>query len=297
MMQGSIQEENTYYPFGMLNTGLSNSGVTDPINNYKYNGKELQTDLDLQWLDYGARFYDPVIGRWHSVDLLAEKYRRWSPNTYCYDNPMRFIDPDGMDPILDGAYNNQKYGVMVVLPKTFGYNKALTRDYKAAKNEGLPIMLVDNMKDFSIGMNQLKKGGIFVNTYAISQHGAPGVASIGDEVVTSKTDFTSLKDGLNGKNVALLQCNVSKNKNGQELIQKFSNETNTNVVASDHSIQSGYITDTSLSTGWFLNMIFGDGTKSNDFHIAEPNQLSKEIYDLMIRKNGMFVWNTKDNKK
>jgi len=92
---GQLMEENTYYPFGMLNEMQSYQSYNDPVNNYKYNGKELQNELSLQWLDYGARFYDPQIGRFTALDPLANKYNSLSPYCYVSNNPIIFVDPDG----------------------------------------------------------------------------------------------------------------------------------------------------------------------------------------------------------
>ncbi|MDD2965235.1 MAG: RHS repeat-associated core domain-containing protein [Bacteroidales bacterium] len=94
-----ISQTNDYYPFGMCYTKNPGSFT----NKRKYNGKEEQ-EMPGRWLDYGARFYDPQLGRWHGVDPLAEKYRRWTPYNYCVNNPMRFVDPDGMG--VDDIYNH-----------------------------------------------------------------------------------------------------------------------------------------------------------------------------------------------
>jgi len=114
--QLKILEQNHYYPFGLKHTNynvdkrdykkdeenpellkMPQLPVDESIAyNYKYNSKEWQDELGLNMYDYGARNYDPAIGRWMNIDPLAEKGRRWSPYNYCMDNPVYFIDPDGM---------------------------------------------------------------------------------------------------------------------------------------------------------------------------------------------------------
>ncbi|WP_051349429.1 DUF6443 domain-containing protein [Chryseobacterium gregarium] len=90
-----ITDSNDYYPFGMnhLKTGFAFFSPS-AYKNYKYNGKELQ---ETGMYDYGARMYMSDIGRWGVVDPLAETSRRWSPYNYAYNNPIRFIDPDGRE--------------------------------------------------------------------------------------------------------------------------------------------------------------------------------------------------------
>nr|WP_317632006.1 DUF6443 domain-containing protein [uncultured Flavobacterium sp.] len=95
-----IIDQTDYYPFGLKH---NNNALADysAVNKYKYayNGKELNDELGVDLYDFGARNYDPALGRWLNVDPLAENSRRWTPYNYAYNNPIYFIDPDGMQSV------------------------------------------------------------------------------------------------------------------------------------------------------------------------------------------------------
>lgn len=123
-VDGTILEQNDYYPFGLRTTRGENystlsqslAAITQSANNtaadasapeYLYNGKEKQEFIKntsavinaggsagytSNYLDYGARFYNPTTLRWNTQDPLAEKYYKYSPYNYCVNNPISLVD-------------------------------------------------------------------------------------------------------------------------------------------------------------------------------------------------------------
>ncbi|MFV0311453.1 MAG: RHS repeat-associated core domain-containing protein, partial [Dysgonomonas sp.] len=103
---GTAIQRNHYYPFGMsfADTPLAEQGKQP----YKYNGKELDQMHQLNLYDNLARLYDPVIPRTTTPDPHAENYYSWSPYSWVANNPMKYIDPNGMDWFAEQPENKEK---------------------------------------------------------------------------------------------------------------------------------------------------------------------------------------------
>lgn len=103
--KSTILQEDHYYPFGMNIGALSSTAPQAKSNQYKYNGNEEQINFDLNLFDFNARFYDPLLGRFTSVDPLADNLAQidLTPYQFAWNNPIIFTDPSGLCPECTGT--------------------------------------------------------------------------------------------------------------------------------------------------------------------------------------------------
>ena len=203
---GAVEETNHYYPFGAL-FGESAGGGRQ---HYKYNGKELDRLLALDWYDYGARWYDPVLARWHAIDPLANENPSVSPYAYCDNNAVNKIDPDGMDDYYtsNGVYlgtNKSTSDYIYITDKytktDIGYiipiNSRTRLDKANLKAEAYSKIFTKTLKLGGVDTRTLNDGKIQVTVWESSPNG-----------VKESTNYTD-KSSLNGDALAVTDSDHS----------------------------------------------------------------------------------------
>jgi len=167
-------QSDDYYPFGLEIPGANMPSLK---NEYLYNKKELQEEI--KQYDYGARFYDPVIGRWNAVDRFAEKYMGNSPYQYGADNPISNIDMNGDSVRVSSTITSNK-----VLNKAFN-------DFAATK-AGKKFLAKYAAKGQTINGYTFKENGKYNNKGIDLNYGAQ---NLNDKSVGGHTEESVGKDG------------------------------------------------------------------------------------------------------
>ena len=201
---GTVVQTNDYYPYGMT---FAESTATD-TQPYKYNGKELDIKGGLNLYDYGARHYDPVLGRFMTIDPLAEKYYSISPYAYCAGNPLKYIDLKGDSISVAELYTRDKQG------KLINPNQVEVFEFLMNTKEGKALLGNYAAKGQTIAGVSFYKDGKFHSQGVNISFGA----NVRDSSVSGTTTFS-----LDDKNLNI-QIAVGDSSDKPDLLDTFIHE-------------------------------------------------------------------------
>jgi RHS repeat-associated protein len=159
VQRSNINQISEFYAFGLKQQ--SNSSENSTIKNmHLYNGKELQDELNLGWMDYGWRNYDPTIGRFGVIDNFADNYFDLTPYQYGSNNPIKYVDVNGDSLMLF------KNGVYVGMhddgsEEITGYNQTSTTDKNG--NETFTGAQCFSINDIGLDEDKIKSGKMKLN--------------------------------------------------------------------------------------------------------------------------------------
>ncbi|MDJ1505185.1 RHS repeat-associated core domain-containing protein [Cytophagaceae bacterium BD1B2-1] len=238
-------QENHYDPWGLNLAGIETKG--NPNHEFQYNGKEKQEEFGLNWMDYGARQYDPQLGRWHVNDSKADKYASVTTYVYCANNPMRFIDPDGND-----IYDPQ--GNKVLINYENGQIKSIS-----GTSDAKFIQLLNNTYSHSdIGKNAIIDMSSSAMNYYINLHEERGafktdqgkfnevnglsIADNDNAIIDIYANGAESLGSITAKDIPSFEILDSEGKEvkiGPKQVQKFVSEINNNVGKKESSLDQG----------------------------------------------------------
>ena len=189
---GTVEQITHYYPFGgTLNDAGSNAG----LQQYKYNGKELDRIAGLNTYDYGARQYFPSLPIWDRMDSKCEEEYQTSPYSYCRNNPIKFIDNDGNKVRI--PIENQRSELLSYTGSYFQQGLNVDKDGfifisdKNIVNENGSKIFTDNLieainnKELTINLRIAEKVKSLGKTISVSQKGDGATYYINEKEIGS----------------------------------------------------------------------------------------------------------------
>ncbi|MBT1699239.1 hypothetical protein KK083_20245 [Fulvivirgaceae bacterium PWU4] len=279
-VKSPVIQMDDYYPFGL--TASTSQRENSLKNNFLYSGKERQDELDLGWLDYGARMFQPEIGRWGTIDPLSGSMEAISPYGFALNNPATLVDVLGLAPVYNWEKEiyeeNGKEVSWDKVQKTLNTDKSanvllmsndLSKDPGGAlqtmvdaanENGSITVMRVSNTKDAA---DQLEKLGATIDNLFIGSHGSYRTASFSIGVTNYSGDnLSKIKNDKNLSRISKLMsensqiiiqaCHAGNPQNkGVELLTSLAVKMRTTVLGN----QSWGLTSPNMFGGYFFGAI------------------------------------------